>query len=281
MPVASLLLLTLLSQGERPNAYVEKASDTPHLYQLDPAGGYSNGGKNFCAPTAAANAIIYLSRHGYQNLFRGSTMDDAYALVRELASKEFIGTADRDGTTDTTFILGLTNFVQKGGIHSPTFKYEGYRPLRGTLSGRETAMQVDLDWIKAEVAKPNTVVWMHLGYYKLVSPSTYERFNGHFVNVVGYGTDGAVTDPNMFIIRNPVFKHDAAAGAANLRATLPGEKVMASRDVSGTLTGNYKGLPRDASDMYSISGPAIRTPKGAAFVLLDGAIALELPPPSH
>jgi len=279
MNLVALLSMTLIShQASAPPAfYYDKTFDTPRLCQTDPDGNYANGGKNYCAPTAAANAIVFLARHGYPSLLSGDTMEDAYALVRQLASSDFIGTEGRDGTNDTAMILGISKYLQTCGVEIKRFEYEGYRPLFGRLGGTDHATTVNLNWVKEKTAQPNTVVWLHLGYYSYVSPGTYKRYNGHYINVVGSGWDGAVTDPNLLIIRNPLAKK--LSRPVDPKMMMPMDEVILKPTKDVTLIGDYKGLPRRANDLYTISGIAVSKLKGDQLTLVDGALALELIPP--
>ncbi len=273
------VLVALLAIQNPPSIYTDKAVDTPHLYQQDPNGQYEGGGRNFCAPTAAADGMVYLSRHGYPALCPGKTMDDAYALVRTLASKTYIGTDELVGTDDTQFITGVASFVQQHNIRIKAFDYEGFRPLYGPLRGRDWDHKVSIDWVKQKIAQPNTFVWLHLGYYSKTADHTYNRYFGHFVAAVGYGTDGQSADLYAFIIRNPALPKRETA-SSDPQARLATDSVELRPCEPAMLTGKYGGLPRRSDDLYVISGAAIRTPKQAAFVLVDGALALELGPPN-
>jgi hypothetical protein len=275
--LAIIVAALLHTQAQTPAYYYEKASDTPHLYQYDPAGHYKLDGKYYCAPTSAANAIVYLSRHGFPSLLASNTMEAAYSLVQKLASSNYIGTEDSDRTTDTTLMLGVARYLGDCGVKFKAFNYEGFRPLYGQLAGRDLAPSVSLDWIRQEIAKPNTVVWLHLGYYSASGGSTYQRFDGHFINAVGYGSDDADTNPNTFIIRNPALKNRTpSTGSSDFKMQLPFDEVTLKPSTPANLTGKYKGLPRSSAGLFQISGPALKIPKKAAFVLVDGAIALEL-----
>ena len=75
------------------SATAQKAAETPHFWQLDPRGGFLNGGKDYCGPVAVSDSLMYLGRHGFPNLLPDDQGDHSQiGMINLLASSHYLGT---------------------------------------------------------------------------------------------------------------------------------------------------------------------------------------------
>jgi carboxyl-terminal processing protease len=126
-----------------------------------------------------------------------------------------------------------------------------------------------LSWIKQGILGSGCV-WLNVGWHKYnPSKGEYKRISGHWVTLVGYGKDeNGRVNPKVLIIHDPSPR--AGKGFSSEYATV-------SRIRSGTLVGEWIGLPRRAAGYYKLGG-GMHVKKSADFAVIDGVIALKLKP---
>jgi hypothetical protein len=158
---------------------------------------FPGGGKNFCGPTAASNALMWLANRGYPQL-KPAGEDDTIAqkeMIKRLAG--FMGTY-REGTSVDAFICGINSYLRTVGYSSKSWTYSG-----NSRTSR-TRTPPDVSLVNA-MATGNTVLWFSLGWYAFdETHQKYTRDFGHWVTLVGYGRnrDGQ-TDADSFVIADP------------------------------------------------------------------------------
>jgi hypothetical protein len=164
----------------------------PSFYQRNSE--FDGGGKNFCGPTAASNALMWLADNGYPNLkpaaengYRAQT-----EMIKQLAG--FMGTY-RQGTPVSAFTCGVKTYLKTAGYSSKSWVYSG------NSSANRTQDPPDINLLKA-VSAGNTAIWFSVGWYSLdESNQKYTRECGHWLTLVGFGKnrDGE-DDSNRLVI---------------------------------------------------------------------------------
>lgn len=158
---------------------------------------FTGGGKSFCAPTAASNALMWLSDRGYPALKpTGADCSSAQKeMIKQLAG--LMGTF-REGTSIASFKCGINTYLRNAGYAPKAWAFSGHGSPTGALT------PPDLDLVK-KLSLDSTVLWLGLGWYELDESSrTFKRRNGHWVTLVGYGKDQAGrADQPCFVIADP------------------------------------------------------------------------------
>ncbi len=158
---------------------------------------FIGGGKSFCGPTAASNALMWLADRGYPAL-KPSAENDSSAqkkMIKRLAG--LMGTY-RESTSLTSFTCGVNTYLRT----------VGYAPKSWVSSGNGCAnyglLPPDISVVRS-MSSGNTVMWFSLGWYCLDESSRkYSRDFGHWVTLVGYGRNReGIADPNCFVIADP------------------------------------------------------------------------------
>ncbi len=157
---------------------------------LDTLGNNSLG---ICAPTSAANILLYLSKAKAQ-LVSSSFDDTKHTIGSNLVE---ILTSDmhttKAGTNIEPFIDGLEKYVKdrryKIKICWIGYFYQGKRKLKD---------ETDLELImKKTIGTSNSILW--LGEYKYnKKDKTYTRVTGHAVTIAGFNTG-----LNGFLVHDP------------------------------------------------------------------------------
>lgn len=141
-----------------------------------------------CAPVSATNAIIGIEKNCTSN-------------ARKLANLLAINfKTDENGTTSQNLCTGLEKYFKEKG-QTIKIDYQGYRDVDKKY---KTAGLPDMTKIKKAVEEGKAVL-LNLGIYKK-SDGIYTRQYGHFVNVVGCGSNGIVPDKNYLTITDPYNK---------------------------------------------------------------------------
>jgi hypothetical protein len=271
----TIILPVLLNQFE--TGYVEKTVTTPDYQQSDPDfGGLPGQGSTYCAPTAASNALIWLDDHGFDGLVPNSPdrKRDQFDLIALLGSSGYMDTNLEDGTGVNDFLSGVKELVHERGYTYMRLQYQGWRYHASEFS---SGVEIpELTWIK-QGTRGLSSAWINIGKYTYDPGSDqYTRTGGHYVTVVGYGFESSFPTPLYFII------HDPARGDY---AAIRDHWLALAEITSGTLRGDYNGLPRDAAGYYQITyhNPLNNTPEDQASTLddavyiLDGVMVLEMP----
>jgi hypothetical protein len=261
---------------EAPAASTEKALGTWHLYQCDERGNFPNGGKDFCAPTASSNALVYLGLNGYPNLFQGDDLA-ALKLISLLSSPDYMGTDPNEGTGDSQVIRGILKYVGLKGYGIQSAEYRGWRPLDRAAKRYETGKTVDLDWVRTGIARPNSIVLMHLGWFNKDASGNYNRVQGHWITATGYGgPDGGSANPNLFYVHNPGIS--PANMPSDPKERLSFDSVLLTQMTTGTLQGTYRGLPIPARGNYQVVGKGVPIREAQRVAVLDGVVVIVLRP---
>jgi len=242
----------------------EKAAGTPHFWQLDPRGGFKNGGQAYCGPVAISDSLVYLARHGFPELLPAGEGDEAQiALINSLASPHYLGTDEDHGTGSGSVLKGIEKYVVAHGYQCTTMEYEGLAHLGRHEEEFIVADKPDLDWMKKGVLDPHGAVWLDVGWYTQTGDGQWKRSGGHWVPMVGF--DAA--DPYALLIHNPGTRGNAG------QPDDPARDVVHLQVVdTGTLDlGN--GPTVSAAGRYVVAGPGL--PKSHDTVaFLEAAIVV-------
>jgi hypothetical protein len=159
---------------------------------------FTGGGRSFCGPTAASNALMWLSQQGYPAL-KPAADSDAVAqkeMIKHLAG--LMGTF-REGTSLTSFTCGINTYLRKAG----------YSPKNWVVSGNGCSDPAPPDVSLVQtLTSGHTVMWLSLGWYGLdASSQKYIRDYGHWVTLVGFDSKRqGQTDSIRFVIADPECK---------------------------------------------------------------------------
>ena len=162
----------------------------PDFTQTDPALGLPNGGRMYCAPVAAANALVWLAEHrGFARLLpiRGLTTTEKVATVaKTLGEPDFMSTAPKGGTSPSRFLIGLENYTKHAG-YSADISYRGRWQMPSRFGGGGDVP--DYDWITEQFDDGNAL-WIAIGFYEEGNlTGELKRVGGHMVTIAGYGVD--------------------------------------------------------------------------------------------
>lgn len=271
LAVIPFILIGVVSA--QPPFYTDKINSIPDLTQTDPEANFPAGGKEFCLHSAVTNSLMWLDSHGFPNLVdnTGDSFADQVKLAKLLASKTYMDTDPEEGTGTSGLIGGLKKYIASRGYQIESLQYQGWRPLGKDVTDASVGLLPNLDWMKHGIIGSGCV-WLNVGWYKYDnSKDEYRRFDGHWVTLVGYGKDqNDNLDPNILIF------HDPSPRAGK---TFANEYVRAVRITTGTLTGKFKGLPRNAAGFYKLT-EGMHIKSAADYAIIDGVVVLELQSPS-
>jgi C-terminal processing protease CtpA/Prc len=256
----------------QPIYYTKNIYSIPDLTQTDKKANFPKGGGQYCLPAAISNSFMWFDSNGFSNLVQntGDLFSDQVKLVNLLASKSYMNTSLEYGTGTTNLIRGVRKYIKERGYEIEQLEYQGWRKHPEEIPWSSSIPQ--LDWIKQGILG-NGTVWMNVGWYKYnAKEDKYARIAGHWVTLAGYGKDekGQV-DPNILIIHDP-------SPRAGMKFS--NEFILASEIHSGTLTGDWVGLPRSAAGYYKFT-EGMHIKQGADFAILDGAVVLKLKGPTQ
>lgn len=213
----------------------------------------------YCGPVSAANGIIMQAQRGFSRLYQSQ---ESKALIYELGG---YFNADKNGTTTANMITGLQSFVNAKGYNC-NLKYQGFRPID---SKYKTSTLPNLDWIKGEINKNNTVL-LNIGVYKKSvkdGKTIYTRQYGHFVTATGQGSNGISMDPNCLTIHDP-YNRVSGNHYIKTQEITQGKFIHNPDDNESTLTDNAVGF-------YEIS-PKFNYFANDEVGILNGVISLEM-----
>lgn len=266
--VAGAALLSAWSGQALAAAYdTQRLDRMPDFTQTDPALGLPNGGRMYCAPVAAANALVWLSEdRGFSRLLpiRGlSTTEKVASVARTLGSRRFMSTAPKGGTSHKKFLTGLERYIDKAN-YSATLRYRGRWPIPNRFIDRQEAPGID--WIR-EQFDDGSAVWLSIGFYEEGKlPGELKRVGGHFITVAGYGLDAnGSADRDILILHDS----DDGGGARIQRHYLSFEELRQGRFVDAN------GRPTADADGHLVVSRGYPVRRGLIAVI-DSAISLEL-----
>jgi hypothetical protein len=185
----------------QPADFLSKVESMPDFLQTDKDGEFVKGGTRYCAPVAASNALIWLSRNGYPKLapIGEADKETQIQLIRTLALPQFMDTEaeEHNGTSASSFLRGLDAYIRQKGYAIQVLQIQGDSPLARNLEAARAGTVPDIKWIKRGISHPKGLVWLNFGYY-VHEPAAkrYVRKDGHWVTLAGYRGD-------ILIVSNP------------------------------------------------------------------------------
>ena len=264
----STCLVTASGADDAPDApalpaeCTEKVGPMPDLCQTDQAfRSLPHEGKYSCGPAAFANVLIWMDRHGFEDLVAGDVRSKGgqRALLEVLGSKPYLQTT-RHGISPLAAMKGIRHFVEERGYHAEV-EWRGWR-RGGEFS---TDPFVDPSWLREGVGGESNVV-LNVGWYRYDrSEDLYSRLGGHYTTLVGYRQEG---DRFTYLV------HDPAPRSG------PGKVTHESRLVplqTGRMAPWKQYGPRDAAGYFLVEGIVLKSTADVA--ILDGAIRLAVSNP--
>jgi C-terminal processing protease CtpA/Prc len=262
----SLFVRTAAAQ---PVYYTENIHSIPDLTQTDERANFPGGGTEYCCLVAVANSLMWLDSNGFPELVRnsGDLFDDEVKLVKLLGSKAYMDTSLEYGTGTTKIMRGVKKYVLDCGYEIERLEYQGWRKHPQEMKSGFPVPR--LSWIKQGILGKGAV-WLNVGWYKYNrAKNEYTRIAGHWVTLAGYGKDeNSRADPNILILHDPSPRAGKSFG---------NEYASVNRIRSGTLAGEWIGLPRSAAGYYTLGG-GMHIKREADVAVIDGVILLELKP---
>ncbi|HMP53609.1 MAG TPA: hypothetical protein PKD05_18820 [Candidatus Melainabacteria bacterium] len=261
---AAIFGLLLLTLTVLPCQAESRMESTPDLAQNDPAAALPYGGAPYCGPVAVSNALIWLSKEGYPNLFQGKLNDKLTArtqgkLVAHLAL--YMNTTRSMGTTVNGFLKGVERYVQSRGYRIDSLTYSGWEHCDPKyFTGQKNASPETI--IEALASK--SAVWLKVGWYRYVPGKLeYRRFAGHWVTAVSCRR-----------LPEGVYEVSIKDSAARSGIEPKTEKVLLCPLKDGTiLTSWAPAFPSRGS--YAMRGE-LKIKKGATDGILDGIVILKM-----
>ena len=189
-------------------SFVAKAAATPDYSQRSAAFGGFVDGPNFCGPTAVSNSLMYLRDHGFPTLVdrSGDARRDQHDLIALLASPSYFDTSGTfNGTPPGDLLPGLARYLADRGVGYGALTYSGWLPEAFAVPPEYDSgiSVVGLDQIKLGI-EGSAVSWLMLaiGHYEAATDE-HVITNGHYVTVVGHGSDGVLDDPSVVVVHDP------------------------------------------------------------------------------
>ena len=151
------------------------------------------GGANYCAPAAAANAILFLERFGGTEKTRSWATGALHDETATTALLEELGVLmdSIDGSSVRQVADGLDQWFAQRGIHLD-IEYRGWRRVQRAYRSDEP---LTLDWLSGSLADAATNVMVNFGYYRQQADGVYRRTGGHWVTAIDLASvgDGSAT----------------------------------------------------------------------------------------
>ena len=179
-----------------------KAEGTPCFWQRDPDAEFDNEGRNHCAPVSIADGLVYLATtRGFDDLVESTDHDGQIALITELAKD--MKTDPTDGTNPDKILTGLLNYAKKHGCTFERLELVTWRGVSSANRKYKIGTKPNLNWMTTAAKDPDVVEVFNFGWYKEDNDGRYTRHDGHWVNVVGVGTEAS-----QFELHNPLLKSE-------------------------------------------------------------------------
>lgn len=234
-----------------PDVFTEKINAIPDYYQQDTAyGGFNDGGRVFCGPTAISNSLMWLTENGYPKL-ADTTSDRKKAqhdMIALLASSNYMNLGS-GGVGPWGVCDGIKAYFETSNVKYKSLEYQGHRSIADEYY---TGIKIpSMEWIKKGLMKKGSV-WFNFGWYTYnEATDTYTRNGGHWMTMAGYGFDGISNDSMCLIVHDPGY-------------TTFNEYIKLEKIESGTMNGN------DASGYYKF--------KNSSYIwgILDGVVVLNM-----
>ncbi len=203
MPCAPLryLGLVFLALAATPAGAQSKAEATPTFWQRDPAAAFADEGRMHCAPTAAADGLIYLANaFELEDLVPGAGHEEQIELIKELAD-DFETDPAIGGTNPDKILTGLRAYVESKGYQLSRLELKSWRGVSAANRKCLLGLRPDLPWMQSAAEDEETVVLFNFGWYEENDAGGYTRNGGHWVAVVGRGEE-----PTEFLVHNPLLR---------------------------------------------------------------------------
>src|SRR5690606_23407532 len=166
--------------GENLNQLVEVAAnerfhtEIPDLLQTLESANFAGGGREFCAPVAVSNSLVWLEKN--------TNTQYQIELVKKLSSPNYMTT----NLANRTNVAGLTRGVheyatERWGTYK-TLEYSGWSSSPDEC--RSSLDKPTLGWMTQALHRKGSM-WIHVGWYKR-DGENYRRTGGHWVTLVGY-----------------------------------------------------------------------------------------------
>ncbi len=218
---------------------------TPIFWQRDPDADFEDEGRMHCAPTSVSDGLIYLAKaYGLKDLVPGTEHKDQIKLIQELA-EEFGTDPSIGGTNPDKILTGLQSYVKSKGYELSRLELKTWRGVSAANKEFKTGAKPDMSWMRSAARSKDTVVIFNFGWYRKTEDG-YERKGGHWVAVVGVGSD------NEFIIHNPILPSEKQSDKKALELTLLDEDFIVAKEsgeanMKGYYEGEGPGLPHGDS----------------------------------
>jgi len=221
----------------------------PDLMQTSKQARFPGGGSQFCAPVCVSNSLVWLEQNP----------DPQYqmAVALKLSGANYMNTDLGNGTGTTEVIHGVGRYAREVWGSCKRLEYCGWRmaPAENTVGKKPT-----IKWM-TDGLHGRASVWVNVGWYNYsADQKTFLRVGGHWVTLVGYQHGRLVF-------------HDPAPRAGD-QAQQEHVEFMVLQ--SGTLAGNKKGLPLDATGSILL-GDGMHMSARAKHAIIDGVVIFELP----
>jgi hypothetical protein len=274
--VALVVAATLVQAQEAqsiPEFSYQRALHTTFLDQNNPK--FPGEGEMFCAPTSTAMEFSFLVQQGFKNLLPDDETKHAgyLDLIEQLGSPDFMDTSGKTGTRTLGVVEGVTKYVQSVGYTVKIINYTGVNGGQLKEPAHVVNEMPDFDFLRQAVNHTHSIVLMNVGYYKLgPKREAWRRTGGHWVAVVGYGTDGTNNDPSIILLHNPAYK----------APKLSRESTLADRlapDVARVFPTNLPAFVlggRTVSGLMSIEGPSFHKRGEDKISLVEGILSINI-----
>ena len=218
-------------------------NDIPDFTQTDIRGKNTGNGKQFCAPVAVSNSLVWLSKSKNKQL----------EIIHKLASKQYMNTSVINGTGTTGVLRGVEKISKElfGGFKE--LKYEGWRNHPKEFSNGVKVP--DVEKIKKYLSG-SSAVWINVGWYKYdKKKKEFNRIGGHWLTLVG-------STKNQLIFHDPAFRTGQK---------FSNEYVSYEIIKNGKLTGTKSGLPTEARGHIKL-GKGMHIKTSADTSIIDGVV---------
>lgn len=179
-------------------------SAIPDLSQRDPAAGFPDDGRKYCAPVAVSNSL--------STAMGGMPSTQQIELARTLGGADYMATGNK-GTSPSQLLKGVERYLDVHKSTQPSFnkgrlEYHGQRSVARKYNP-DLDKQVKLPWLIAGIKKEKHI-WLNIGWYQTQVNGKKKRMGGHWVTLVGYEKLGSLKDGEgeYLIVNDPATRGD-------------------------------------------------------------------------